>query len=845
MSSRSVKTTAVLVLVTGLLSQMTRGESTFDDAFDSEQTIERLAIRVDVGSGGGDLNEPIALDLGLGFPFWLHPVGLPTSDSAPLGAIPQDGFLGRKVSAGSSAHFLFRNVGDPGQDRLRITPRLLAGVRVSDISRIGFIGQGTSDWELAGYEIRINNKVLATGREIGLTCKQVQDAARMKLAKLKAKSGPLEDQAGDIRALAEVKLASESDLAELMDLEKQIAELGEQIRRLESQIAGEYPWYEDAGFHPLWRKPTHIGSATVRLVTETHNGADTKNYIYFGTGGHKYILNPLQQPLSGLAGGQDYSLDLLAGPLTSADLRGFSVGMLAGTAPYADAPDRWHPQRILVEIDGHYVYDSDESPVDRSSLRAIRVIPPAHLNGEGVVVINTPTLRETFCWEAGKGAGLDLKSGGALPLPPPGEQGAPGAEPTPGGNADGGENMPGADDADESGADESGSGDSGSGGFPPFPGEGDDGDWSDLGGGSGGGNWPGDPGSGNMGGGNLGLGNMGGGSFPWLDWIIGSLLKDLGILLPGTDPDPWGKPFQLKKVAFANGWKQDDEFTIQWSVSGTEANVDYYEIGIARIQPNQADPFPAGQVYKLGTLPRGSRQWKGTLGMFALPIAGLSFCAPSVIAHPIGPNESPVQRLGPARAIFAQVKDPALHALELDHTYGVKQGNVLIPGQGITVGSPPPASGRAVWVAGQLESHNAILFDKSTPALNIVARPEAGDTELSIFLRKPNFSGKHRVSARIGFLGLNPGGNSVEVELRCVLTSADGKLMHVYAVETETLSDSAGGLPTPMKLVEQVIDASQAGFAAGGELMIWFKLKTNGVNPDNPPALVGVAVTEN
>ena len=98
-------------------------------------------IRQAVGAEGDDLDEPVALDLGLGFPFWLHPLGRRADDpiSVPFGAIPQESPESDKVAAGSSATFTFRLEGESGQDALLTTPRLLAGVRVSDIARIGFV----------------------------------------------------------------------------------------------------------------------------------------------------------------------------------------------------------------------------------------------------------------------------------------------------------------------------------------------------------------------------------------------------------------------------------------------------------------------------------------------------------------------------------------------------------------------------------------------------------------------------------------------------------------------------------------------------------------------------------
>src|SRR5690606_2100181 len=118
------------------------------------------------------------------------------------------------------------------------------------------------------------------------------------------------------------------------------------------------------------------------------------------TGGHKFQLGSAVQPLGPEYGPQEFTLDLATAPLTASDLRGFALGVLAPHEAIGDVPDRWHPQRLRVEVDGRVVYDSEDSTIDRASLSAIRLIPPAHLNAGGQVVANTPIAREAFVWEA-------------------------------------------------------------------------------------------------------------------------------------------------------------------------------------------------------------------------------------------------------------------------------------------------------------------------------------------------------------------------------------------------------------------------------------------------------------
>jgi len=113
-------------------------------------------------------------------------------------------------------------------------------------------------------------------------------------------------------------------------------------------------------------------------------------------------------PLNASFGPQLFELDLLAGPLAAADLRGYALGMLANPFPYADAPDRWHPQRLLVEVDGRVVYDSEEVDMDRLSLEAIRLIPPLQIENVRITQGWNVSGPVTIAWTvSGDTAGID------------------------------------------------------------------------------------------------------------------------------------------------------------------------------------------------------------------------------------------------------------------------------------------------------------------------------------------------------------------------------------------------------------------------------------------------------
>jgi hypothetical protein len=411
--------------------------------FKADEAIETLTVKIDIGKGGEALDEPVALELGLGFPLWLHPLGRKAGEIVPFGAIPQQTTAGTDLAAGSSATFTFSINGEPGQDELKTTPQLLAGVRVSDIARVGLASEGKSNWVLAGFEIQINGKVFASQSGLNQSVKAVQRAALTKQQELMKELVPILQRAGNGRPASDQgaspgpagKLGAEALDAKAYspaDREKITNFLCER-QRMEGLLRGVYPWFEDAGFRSPWRASANVKTAKVTVETAAHAGADTRNYVYSRGGGHKYWLGSPEVPLSAEKGPQTFTLDLLAGPLMAADLRGWAVGMLAHPHRQGTTPDRWHPHRLMIEIDGQIIYDSEESALDRLSLEAIRLIPPAHWTRDGTLVRNTPVAREAFVWEAGKGAGLDLSHGGALALPGKDDPASPKPETGPGG----------------------------------------------------------------------------------------------------------------------------------------------------------------------------------------------------------------------------------------------------------------------------------------------------------------------------------------------------------------------------------------------------------------------------
>lgn len=916
-NKRLAATSSILVLAAALVLSLVDAGPPSDKDFKADDAVETLAVTIQVGADGDDLTEPVALDLGLGFPFWLGPVGRGPDEPAPFGAVPQEASERGQIAAGSSATFTFRAKGDPGLDALQVTPQLLAGLRVSDIARVGFSSRGASNWSLAGYEININGKPFASGKpgaaaaalsdadrgkvaeldakiaavnkdlsdlqdlvKTGLAtdadrtqlanaeaslksllkdkekltggagpvlkAKTAQDAALQKLADLNLKITPLQTERADLAELVRTQLATADDRQRLEDLTSTLAQLTSEKARLEGQLDGKYPWFVDAEFRSPWRGQAEVKSARVTLVTQTHAGADTSNYVYVRTGGHKYQLSSPTTPLTGTAGPQVFALDLLAGPLTAADMRGWALGMLAQPTHYGQTPDRWHPQRLIVEIDGRVVYDSEDSDLDRRSLEAIRLIPPAHFNKDGQIVANTPISRETFVWEAGKGAGLDEK-GGVLPLPQPTdptfpepEPGLPDQIPTP-------EPLPPDVPADQQ---------------PPtdFPGElplpPEDagvpagGWWLGIDWGPGPGPWG--PGGWGPGGWGPGDGGPGGGG---LADLLAQIWQQLGWLAGLMGPPP-----QIQNPEITAGWRVGGNFTITWQVVGDENSVDHYQVSLVPVRPDLANPFP-GPSIALGTTPRGVHTLTAPLGPLppGVNVPGL-FLAPVVSAIPINPlqlttNSQP----GPARAIFragsVAAEQPFLSNLRtrfwhIPPAYPPGAFAPPLPGAdpfpvpavwhplGISPG-PTPGT-RSVWEAGPVVSHNAIAFDPANPGRHVGAQPlMAGDTIL-VGMTAPLPAGRRRLVAHLGFLGGAGATGTANARMFCCWYDAFGTPVFAYhpvpgVPGLPKFANSADPMPTPFEMVVDPADAPTAT-----SLRIQFRIGGGPFDANHPPALFGV-----
>src|SRR5262249_47028072 len=154
---------------------------------------------------------------------------------------------------------------------LHTAPSLLAGVRVSDIARVGFTSLGAMNWELAGYEIKINDRPFHANRAVNRKAKDAQQAARSRLAELGLKSAPMEKERAQLRALARTRLAQAADTRRRKEVAAAVAKLAPEKTRLERQLAGQYPWHvEPISLAAAEGDRAPIRSVRVTVVTDTH-----------------------------------------------------------------------------------------------------------------------------------------------------------------------------------------------------------------------------------------------------------------------------------------------------------------------------------------------------------------------------------------------------------------------------------------------------------------------------------------------------------------------------------------------------------------------------------------------
>ncbi len=311
------------------------------DSLTPTDLVEVISLRLTVAPGA-DLHDPVALDLGLGFPFWLHPVGRSESALPPFGTVPQEATATVTVPAGKTVEFTFCRTGSPGRDPLVTSQQLLSDVRIADIAQIGFAGQAKKPWKLKGYEIRVNGRLLAANDAVDAAAPVVAIEEKPSSTS-EAQKATIRQKIADLKALIEAGLASQDDRQQLPKWESQLKAADGKSRLT--------PWYIEAAWKGIGRQPSTVKSLRATVWTQSET-AVVENYVYLGVGGHKYLLFSPENPLRGSAEPQTVEIDTQTGPLTASDLRGFSLGVVANSRTQGPKPAELRHRRLKVEVDG-------------------------------------------------------------------------------------------------------------------------------------------------------------------------------------------------------------------------------------------------------------------------------------------------------------------------------------------------------------------------------------------------------------------------------------------------------------------------------------------------------------
>ncbi len=852
--------------------------------------VRELVVELTVGAGSDELDEPVGLDLGLGFPFWLHPLGRDdrleksfsiTIDNAdgdqdfhyyldaesqtvkagdvlkhesdepmlvqfhdgndrvektllngefhvgintetklwdlfpsepsrieegpvPFGAIPQLSTAGKTLAPGKSASFTFQLKGDPAQDRFRTSAQLLDGIKVGDISRIGFIGRGQANWILAGYEIHINDELFAVNDEVDRGANDDHVDIRKRKVELAADAAELSQKISDLRALEDAALASPEEIKNLAGLVEELKPLSKSLKWLEGQIEASYPWFIESEFEQEQRSANLI---KIRLETEDHKGADTRNHGYFRVGGRKYQIASFHRPLHHKLNPQVIELDPVAAPLTISDANDIALGMLANGFAYEDVPDRWHPKRVAVEVDGKVIYDSDEVKRDKESLKAICIIPPSHLDGDGQLVDNAKhSSREVFLWQPGSDLGIAPDAGTSPDNDP--------AKPEPSDEAN--------SNPENSANNSNGNAQNGENNFQSDNGQYDGADWN----------------SGNQDYGRPDPSNWGGSQ---------------NQQTPGTYATPLGLQLAVGNVGIAQGWRLDHEFTIRWDAFGDETQVAFYEVDLLAFSPQ--DPRPVGQSIIGGA--RRAAAGERRLQFIKIPQlpnnSNDSFYVIPRVFPQLADGSVGDPRFGAGRPIFPANIDITKYELELNskYTYLHNTGN---SGSDNVAFGVSPSKNLGVWSFSREASY--LPFELEAPFLaskaiahNVGFAKGKGDSRNSVELRLPKFTGKIRLQAQLGFVfrGAKPSDQtSVDVAYSInpiALASTNNSSNGVAILGQPSIAAfqnvaQCNGL-SPMGAIDLVIDPQDGGKKIW-ELSVNFTVDVS--KTDARPALFGVRV---
>ena len=272
--------------------------------------------------------------------------------------------------------------------------------------------------------MKVNGHSIAAGTP-NVRPHQILSGLQTRVAAAGMAARPLGRLEAELRGIIRDGLATANDKDRLANADAKSKVVATNISRLESQLLGTAPWFLAPHLDlPAPSPDKMIRSARVTVTTFSHEAADSLNYVYLTAGGPKYLIGSPARPLTSTAGRQRIDLDLDAGPLAADRIGARALGMMARSDPQGEVPDRWHPQRFIVELDGQVAYDSDRNDRDRESLAVIRIVPPVQIDWSGSPRSVRHSPREVSLWTAGGGAGLE-PNGKPLPLPGTADPSAP------------------------------------------------------------------------------------------------------------------------------------------------------------------------------------------------------------------------------------------------------------------------------------------------------------------------------------------------------------------------------------------------------------------------------------
>lgn len=542
--------------------------------------------------------------------------------------------------------------------------------------------------------------------------------------------------------------------------------------------------------------------------------------------------------------------------------------MLSNAKPYDIAPDRWHGQRVQFEIDGKVRYDSEKNPTDGLSLTAVRLIPPAHLDKTGNLVIDNETDRLVFLWEATKGTGLDPATNTPLPpLAPDDPQSPPPENPDPP-RPDKPVSQPDKPDAPQPDKPVSPPPDKPDAPpdsrapdlpEPPPPGvpqpdapvarlPGEDSPLSNI---TPGASQPdfGPPLPVNPGGASPPVPQPGGGLT--IDDFIKLLnaLKQFLAAAPPATPTPSGLPPAVFDVKFTSGSKVGDSFTVEWQVTkGDESQVASYQVDVVEILPDQSPIF--GRTYSMppaGPGQRSSIGAPGDLGNGVLAAATSPvprFLQARVTVVPTATSSfSPNPEVSAARMVFPVGTD-----LTPSGQGNPRANFKLLRGSSskfrpMTFAEPaPPSTAASVWTTGDLSSGEfmmrGIRFEAAAHGWHLFMRPEQLGDKIRFRLLCKNPGVAQNLVADLGFRGTGAGSVTATIKRLDWFDQNETTIFGSLPLPNP-ITTSAGG-PTASPLIIPVDPTLFPILIPTDHLIITMEFSFNNIDPKDPPVLFGV-----